>query len=218
MTVKVGGAVESVGSLMKELVSNPRRFRSTDGYERLVELLRQGDEPSELKRLLSEGSPLAGDLLWSAAELDSVEAFVEEASAYLSDADKGTAAYAVEIVLRGARAGHELRAALDQLRICDSAVCEHAVRTLVGQGSQRLIEILEAVGYTWCSDLARKISNGLSREDVERLILDASRDRQVVGVVLATLAWERDSAYASTFAGAKEAWIRDYGEWMANRG
>jgi hypothetical protein len=206
--------MDPVGKLVDELRRSPSRFRATGGYERLLEVLRQGHAPDALKQVLSEGSDVAGDVLWTIAELENVAPFVSEARRYLASPDKGTAAYAMEIVLRGSQESADLREALDQLRVCDVAVCEHAVRTLAGEGLTRLRAILQAAGYGWSRALADKRSGSASRRDIEGLILDTSRDRQVVGVVLATLAWEQDATFADSLTRSDEAWIRDYGEWL----
>lgn len=203
-----------VGKLLDELQMKPRRFRDTGGYERLLDALREGQSPDALKQALSAPSDVAGDLLWTVAELETVEPFVSEALQYLSSSDKGTAAYAMEIVLRGGQHSADLRAAFDQLRVCDVVVCRGAVQSLAGAGLTRLMEILEATGREWCCALAETLSDQIYREEIERLILDTSRDRQVVGLALATLAWEQDPTYASSFACSDEAWIRDYGEWL----
>lgn len=203
-----------IGKLVEELRRNPSRFRATGGYDRLLEALRQGHAPDDLKQLLRQGSDVAGDLLWTVAELETVQPFVSEACQHLSSPDKGTAAYAMEVVLRGSQHSDDLRAVLDRLRVCHVAVCEHAVRTLAGQGVGRLREVLDAAGYTWSRALADRLSRSLSRGEIEGLIFDTSRDRQVVGVVLATLAWEQDATFAGAMADADEAWVRDYGEWL----
>jgi hypothetical protein len=206
--------MNAVDKLVDELRANPKRFRATGGYERLIEALREGHAPDALKKILSESSDVAGDLLWTIAELETVEPFVSEAIQYLSSSDKGTAAYAIEIVLRGGKYSADLRAVLDQLRDCDVAVCEHAVRTLAGLGLTRLIEILEATGSEWCGALAKTLSDQIYREEIERLVLHTYRDRQVVGLALATLAWEQDPTYTNSIMRSGEAWIRAYGEWL----
>jgi hypothetical protein len=205
-----------VRKLVNELRTSPSRFRATGGYERLLEVLRKGYAPEAMKEILGEGSDVAGDLLRTITELEAVRPFVSEARRYLTSPDKGTAAYAMEIVLRGGQESADLRAALDGLRVCDVVVCEHAVRTLAAEGLTRLREVLEASGYRWGYDLANKLSSPVSRREIEGLILDTSRDRQVVGLVLATLAWEQDATFADSFACSDEAWIREYGEWLCS--
>lgn len=130
--------MDPVAELVGQLRENPSRFRDTGGYERLLRALRQGAAPDALQQALRDGTDLAGDLLWTIAELERVEPFVVQALQYLSSRDKGTAAYAMEIVLRGGREPDDLRAAFDQLHSCDDAVCQHAVRALAGAGLARL--------------------------------------------------------------------------------
>lgn len=125
-----------IEKLMEELRNNPRRFRTTGGYERLIEALEDGHSHDSLKQILSEPSDIAGDLLWTVAELDTVEPFVSVALLHLSSEDKGTAAYAMEIVLRGGEGREDFRAVFDRLQVCDVAICEHAVRVLVAGGTQ----------------------------------------------------------------------------------
>lgn len=206
--------MDPVQELMAELRKNPNRFRATDGYERLLAVLNEGHSVNALKTTLREGSDAAGDLLWTVAQLASVESFVPEACEHLSSPDKGTAAYAIEIVLRGGDDVASLRAAFDCLRVCDVAVCEHAVRTLAGDGLGRLREVLGTAGHTWSVALAGELGGAVSRTRIESLILDGSRDRQVVGVALAALARERDPSFSSSFSLSDQPWIRDYGSWL----
>lgn len=206
--------MDPVGELVNELRANPKRFRSTGGYERLLEVLREGRAPDALKEVLEEDSDVAGDLLWTIAELDVVDPFVAQARRHLSSSDKGTAAYAMEILLRGARRGSDLRAALDELRACDVAVCEHAVRTLSAEGLERLRAVLEGAGYAWTRALAARLQNHVPSEEIEGLVSAVSRDRQVVGLVLATLAWQSDAKMAPLLSISGEPWMRNYGEWL----
>src|SRR5512147_970307 len=137
--------MDLVGKLAQQLRESPSRFRARDGYDQLLVALREGHPPSALKQLLNEGpEEVAGDLLWVVAELEDVETFVPEACRHLSSSDTGTVAYAMEILLRGAQESAYLRAAFEKLRACHDAVCEHAVRTLVGEGLNRVKGILEA--------------------------------------------------------------------------
>lgn len=204
-----------VRNLVAELQIDPNRFHATDGYHRLLEALRQGHPSGPLHEVLSKESDTTGDLLWTVAELETVEPFVSDARQHMSSSDRGTAAYAMEIVLRGARGRDDLRTALDTLRTSDAAVCEHAVRTLAGQGVSRLREILEVSNYTWSRTIADKLSDSILRKDIEALVSDSSPDRQVIGLVLATLSWEQDRSYADCFAYSREGWIRAYGEWLS---
>ncbi len=207
--------LDPVGELLKQLEKNPSRFRATGGYERLLDLLREGHAPDALKIVLQGDTEVAGDLLWTIAELEIVSPFVFESMRHLSNPDIGTAAYAMEIVLRGSQDQSQLRTTLQQLNVCDVAVCEHAVRTLAGEGLARLIEILDTVGWTWTTVLGKELSSqALRRQVVEGLVSETSRDRQVLGLVLATLAFEQDPGFAKYLTSSKQAWIREYGEWL----
>jgi hypothetical protein len=207
-----------VSLLVSELRANPVRFRATDGYDRLTRALEAGNNPQALKEYLGEATEFAGDVLWSIAEMEDVTDYVGEALQHLASADKGTAAYAMEIVLR---AGHapELRAVFEQWRVCDEAVCAKAACDLSWQGADRLGELLAAAGEEWCSALALKLSSSsLTRSEIEGLILQPARERQVVGVVLASIARERDASYLELMALSPEAWIREYGDWLSRCG
>lgn len=210
-----------VGKLVDELRENPERFRDNDGYDRLLSTLRAGNDPNALKQALRVSSDLAGDMLWVVAELETVECFVREARTYLSSPDKGAAAYAMEIVLRGGQERADVRAAFEQLRECDVTVCAHAVRTLQGVGITRLIAVLQAAGFEWSCALAKQLAPSmepLCRNDIEglieRLVMSQLRDRQVVGLALATFVWEQDPTHVSFFLCSDEAWIREYGSWL----
>ena len=153
-------ATNLVSLLVSELRADPVRFRATDGYIRLTKALEAGNNPKAVKEYLGEATEFAGDVLWSIAELEDVTDYVGEALHHLASADKGTAGYAMEIVLR---AGHapELRAVFEQWRVCDEALCEKAACDLSWQGTDRLGEVLAAAGEGWCSALALKLSSTL---------------------------------------------------------
>lgn len=206
--------MESARNIVEELVANPRRFRATGGYERMLDLLRRGRASEDLKTVLRDHSDIAGDVLWTVAQLDNVEAFVPEAEMYLSSPDKGTAAYAIEVVLRGGRDTGSLIAALERLQECDLAVCEHAVRTLAGEGLVRITEVLRTAGGAW-SALAKELAvQPVRRETIEALVSHHSRAHQVLGLALVTLACEQDASFADILKVSAEAWIRGYGEWL----
>lgn len=203
-----------VSQLMEELAINPNRFRATGGYQRLLAFLREGNAPDAMKKVLGADSEIAGDLLWTVVQLEDVAPFVSAAERHLSSRDKGTAAYAMEIMLRGSQNPDQLLAVLERLQSCDAVVCEHAVRTLAGEGLTRLTEILEAVGGRWRA-LAKELSNGvIRREVIESLIADTTRDRQVIGLALVTLACEQDRSFADYLMASGETWIREYGKWL----
>lgn len=206
--------MDPIDELVRELEGNPRRFRATGGYERLLGMLRKGYSGDAVKRALGEDRDLAADLLWTVAELESVTPYTAEAAHHISSDDKARAAYAMEIVLRGARDPAQLRAALAQLRSSEDAVCEHAVRVLAGQGLTRVVEILTTGGGAWRTVAADLSRVPLPPEVIEGLVRDPSRDRRVVGVALATLACEQDARWADWLSRINEDWIRDYGEWL----
>ena len=211
-------ATNLVSLLVSELRADPVRFRATDGYIRLTKALEAGNNPTALKEYLGEATEFAGDVLWSIAELEDVTDYVGEALQHLASADKGTAGYAMEIVLR---AGHapELRAVFEQWRVCDEALCEKVACDLSWQGTDRLGEVLAAAGEGWCSALALKLSSTLlTRSEIAGLILHPARERQVVGVVLASIARESDASYLELMALSTEAWIREHGDWLNSCG
>lgn len=206
--------MESASKTIEELVDNPRRFRDTGGYERMLDLLRRGRAVADVKRVIRDHPDIAGDVLWTIAQLDSVDTFVPDAEMYLASDDKGTAAYAMEIVLRGARDAGPLLAALGQLTACDVAVCEHAVRILAGEGLDRLAAILQTAGGVWRALAEELTPDPVRRETIESLISRGSRAHQVLGLTLATLAYEKDGSFAGVLKRSTESWIRGYGEWL----
>lgn len=208
---------DAVRELLAERRRTPDRFRATGGFERLLSLLQIGSAPAAFNDALAEHADHAGDLLWTVVQLDDVAPFVTASIPYLQNPDKATTAYAMEKVLRGARTEMQLRAALDHLASCDIAVCEHAVRTLVGEGLIRIVEIFQVGGWPWAATLAESLLLRSFRfEILEDLISDSSRERQIVGDVLATLAWEGDRRAAKSLRCSSHDWIRDYGRWLEN--
>lgn len=208
--------MESVSKTIEGLIANPHRFRATGGYERLLSFLRKGRGSDAVRRVLKGHSEIAGDVLWTVAQLENVAPFVAEAETYLSSDDKATAAYAMEVVLRGAQDAGPLLAALERLRSCDVAVCEHAVRTLAGEGLDRLVEVLRTAGGAWCV-LAKVLESGpVRREMIESLVLHDSRDHQVLGLAMVTLACEQDKTLANVLKRSTENWVQGYGEWLVS--
>lgn len=206
--------MDPVDKAIEDLKRNPRRFRSARGYERLLNLLRDGHAPDAVKGFLRGDSEFVGDVLWVVCELEHVEPYVSEAVLHISDSDKGTAAYALEVVFRGSHDGAELRTALECLNSSHVAVCEHVVRVLSGQGLARLRRILQATGWSWAIELADASSGGwLPREMVEELLSD-KQARQVLGAVLATLAIEKSASAMKVLQNSEQAWIREYAAWL----
>lgn len=207
--------MDPVRELVDQLERNPRRFQSTRGYDRLLDALRKGNAPDAVKQALQRNPDFSGDLLWTIAELDDVSAFASDAVHHIKSPDKGTAAYALEIVLRGSMDRGELREAVQVLNSCELVVCEHAVRILAGQGLTRLVEILKLAALDWTLPLAKELSvPPVRRELIEGLVSDPSHDRQTVGAALATLAFELDPSFSDLLKLSEEPWIREYGAWL----
>lgn len=206
--------MKPASKIVEEIATNPHRFRATGGYERMLDFLRKGLAFADVKALLRDHSDVAGDVLWTVAQLDNVEPFVHDAETYLSSQDKAAAAYAMEIVLRGARDAGPLRAALEHLPTCDVAVCEHAVRTLAGEGLVRVIEILRTAGGVWRAFAGELAHGPIRRETIERLASHRSRALQVLGLALLTLACEQDRDLLNLLKVSTEGWIREYGKWL----
>lgn len=207
--------MDPVSKAIEDLERNPKRFLATEGYERLVNLLRDGHAPDAVKRFLRGNSELVGDILWVVCELESVEPYVSEALLHISDSDKGTAAYAIEVVLRGSRSAAELRTLFERLRSSHAAVCAHAARVLAEQGVLRVIEVLRATGLAWAATMADNLSRGsLPDETVKDLLTDGGQERQVLGVALATLAIEKSASAMKVLQNSEQAWIREYAAWL----
>lgn len=207
--------MDPIRGLLHELERDPSRFRATDGYDRLLRRLWEGDSPAAIKEALCGDAEFVGDLLATVADLESVDSFVFEAARHLASEDKGTAAYAMEIVLRGTLDPKLLGTVFERLSTCDVAVCEHAVRILAAQGLSRVGKVLEAAGLTWSAAYAETFLHNLpQRELIEELASHTARDRQIVGAVLATLASERDPKFAEYLERSDHAWVRDYGQWL----
>lgn len=207
--------MDPIRKTIAEIRQNPSRFRATNGYGRLLDLLEEGCAPDALKQELRARAESASDLLWTIVQLDNVEPYVSEASQYISSVDKATAAYAIEIVLRSSKDPVQLRIALESLRSCDVAVCEHAIRTLAAEGLKRASEVFAAAGWDWAVAITDELfENPLSLKVVGDLVADMGRDRQIVGLILATLAMEKGQVVADCLKHSTHAWIRDYGEWL----
>ncbi|MEM6791926.1 MAG: hypothetical protein AAF715_30685 [Myxococcota bacterium] len=202
--------------LVSELETNPARFKVRGGYERLLKALRDPTNSAEsVCRALRVHTDYTGDILWTICELEHVEAFVRDASEHISDADPGTAAYAVEIVLRGAHDDNTLQKIVDCLISReDYAVVEHAVRTLSGEGLARIEQVFLATGWPWVSQTLEEIHHHpFELETIQALIEEDRADRRFLGVVLATLASEEDERGIELLENSTQQWIREHGEW-----
>ena len=82
--------MDPVSEIVAELEQNPSRFRATDGYERLLNRLRDGYAPDAVKQVLRGEAAFVGDLLWTVVQLDSVEPYVSEAVRHISSPDNAT--------------------------------------------------------------------------------------------------------------------------------
>lgn len=202
-----------VDMLLGQLRQNPKRFSATDGYDRLLSLLRDGIGAQSMRDALRTAGPLAGDLLWTVCELESTEPYASAATAYVRDPDRGTAAYAVEAVLRGSRQQEHIRGVFEGLRDCDAPVRNHAVRVLARLGLDQLAGIFELAGWAWASLLVGQLQKEpLQRETVERLLATESVDCHIVAALLATLADDEDSVFLNQLRHASSPWVREYAE------
>jgi hypothetical protein len=181
---------------LQELKSDPRRFQKTGGYERLLKLLETGGSPAAVKDLLREGGEFVGDILWTVCELDDLGPYVEDAAPHVRDPDRGTAAYAIEILLRAAEQRDHLMFALQALESAPIPVAEHAALVLAGQGPVRAREVFQRGDWPWAAELVGELLQGSASSDViatiKTLIADSRPARVLVGLLLATLASEQD--------------------------
>jgi hypothetical protein len=204
-------SIDMIRTIVKELRSNPRRFQRAGGYQRLLSLLEEGYSPEPVKELLREDSSFVGDVLWTVCELDNVAPYVEDAALHMGAADRGTAGYAVEVVLRGAQDSAHLRAALSLLESAPAPVREHAVFVLASQGLARVREIFLLGNWEWAARIADDALSGpLDLEGTLKPLVDDSRAaHQLVGLTLATLAAERDERAVQIVEESRSEWARD---------
>ncbi|MEO0460608.1 MAG: hypothetical protein AAF219_07180 [Myxococcota bacterium] len=209
---------EAADSVFDELSNRPERFKATGGYDRLIGLLTQGSRSDihTAKQLLQKRTEYTGDLLWALCELDDLEPYVSEALLHTDDSDPGTAAYAVEVVLRGAVDPDQFRLALDHsVSSDDDAVVEHAARVLAGFRFHEIIEQFTAIGWSWAARAAEELNREPSRlEPVRDLVTNSEPDRHFFGVVLATLASRSNARAALLLRESSRAWARDHGQWL----
>lgn len=202
-----------VDTLLAELRGNPERFCETDGYERLLRLLRNGIGIQSMSDAVRTAGPLAADLLWTVCELESTEPYASAAAAYVRDSDKATAAYAVEAVLRGSRRQEHIRGVFEGLRDCADAVREHATLVLARLGLGQLAGIFELAGWAWASLLVAQLQKEpLRHETVERLLATESVDCHIVAALLVTLAGYENPVFLDQLRYASSSWIRHYAE------
>jgi len=172
-------------------------------------LLEEGHAPDALEELLAEESSFLGDLLWTVCELEDVERYVEKAALHLGAADPGTAAYAFEILLRGARDGARLEQGLNLLGAAPAPVREHAVIVLASQGLARVREIFDLAGWRWAAEVVDGVRNGERKveEMVRELVADPGEERRLVGLVLATAASEHNDGALRILEQSDLEWV-----------
>jgi hypothetical protein len=206
--------LDPVRSTLEELKANPQRFQRRGGYERLLALIEEGHPPDALEDLLGEESSFAGDLLWTVCELEDVERYVAKAAIHLSASDPGTAAYAFEVLLRGARDGACLEMGLNLLRSVPVPVREHAALVLASQGLVRAKEVFRLADWNWAADLVDEFADGSRTVEatVDALVNDPRGDRQLVGLVLATVSSEQNEGALRVLEQSEAEWLRNFAE------
>lgn len=184
---------DPVRTTLEELRSDPSKFQKRGGYERLVGLLESGNSPLAVDEFLRDDSDLAGDVLWAVCELDDLGPYVQAAARHLNARDPGTAAYAIEILLRAAEDKGYLQAALRQLQSAPAPVRDHAALVLAGQGLNRARDVFRLGAWAWAAELTDGLLDGSRSPEaaVEALAADLRQDRLLVGLTLATIASEQ---------------------------
>jgi hypothetical protein len=204
--------MDSVRTLMEELKSNPHRFQKCDGYGRLLKLLRDGHSPLAVKELLQGNAEFVGDLLWTVCELDDLAPYAEEAVGHIDDPDRGTAAYAIEVVLRAAHDGDSLGAVLRRLEAAPIPVREHAVLVLASEGLVRARDVFRLGNWAWADVLLDGLLDG-SRDaeaTLRALLGDSREDRLLVGLMVAALASEHDDRAVRILEQSEREWVPDF--------
>ncbi len=203
---------DPVRNLLEELKSDSRRFQRTGGYERLLRLLDGGCSPVAVKELLAEGGTYTGDILWTVCELDDLHPYVGEAVRHIADPDRGTSAYAIEVLLRAANDDAHLKAALHSLQAAPIPVAEHAAVVLASQGLLRAREVFQSGDWQWAALLMDELLSG-SRDaetTIKALVAEPDQSRVFVGLVVATIASEQNERAVAALEESEVAWIRDF--------
>lgn len=204
--------LDPVHATLEELKSSPDRFQSTGGYDRLRALLAEGYPSRALEELLAQESSFVGDLLWTVCELEDVARYVEKAVLHLSAADPGTAGYAFEVLLRGARDSEYLQVGLNSLRSAPTSVREHAILVLASLGFGRAREVFELGSWSWAAELIDEIADG-SRSagaTADTLVTDPRAERQFVGLLLAVVGSEQEECALRALEQSEAEWIRSF--------
>jgi len=205
--------MDPVRKILEELKANPHRFQRTDGYRRLLELLRDGNSPLAVKELLRGDASFIGDILWTVCELDDLEPYVEEAALHVDAPDRGTAAYAIEVLLRAADGSALLDVALARLESAPLPVREHAILVLAAQGIARARDVFRLGNWAWAAAVMDELLDQ-SRDPeirVKTLVADSRQDHLLVGLVIATLVSEKDGRAVRVLEDSELEWVRDFG-------
>ena len=204
--------MDPVRNILEELKADPERFQKTAGYQRLLALLQSGHSPIAVKELLSGDAPFVGDILWTVCELDNPQPYVEEAARHVAASDRGTAAYAIEVLLRGAQESDILEVALGCLETAPLPVLEHAILVLAAQGISRARDVFRLGNWPWAAILMDKLLDGsrVQESAVRALITDPRQDHLMVGLVLATIASEKDRRASLILQRSELEWVRDF--------
>jgi hypothetical protein len=204
--------MDPVRNILEELKADPHRFQRTDGYRRLLELLQARHSPLAIKELLRGDDTFVGDILWTVCELDDLEPYVEEASHHIDAQDPGTAAYAIEVLLRAAHKSDLLKVALGRLESAPLPVREHAILVLAAQGMTRAGDVFRLGNWTWAAALMDGLLDRSHDPEttLKSLVDDSRQDRVLVGLVVATIASETDERAVRILDQSEQEWVRDF--------
>jgi hypothetical protein len=206
--------MDPVSAILEQLKADPSGFQRSGGYERLLALLQEGHSPASVKALLTGNDSFIGDLLWTVCELDDQEPYIEESARHIDSSDPGTAAYAIEVLLRAAQGSKQLQAALQRLESAPVPVLEHSILVLASQGLSRAREVFSLGGWTWAAALIDELLRGSRHLEatLETLASDRRQDRVLVGLVVATVASEKDGRAVRILEESKLDWVRKFAE------
>jgi len=205
--------MDPVRKILQELEADPDRFQRTEGYRRLCELLQDRNSPLAVKELLRGHASFIGDILWTVCELDDLEPYVEEAALHIDDPDRGTAAYAIEVLLRAADENDVLEAALARLESAPLPVREHAILVLAAQGIARARDVFSLGNWPWAAAVMDDLLDESHDPEtmVKTFIADCRPDHLLVGLVIATLVSEKDGRAVRVLEHSELDWVRDFG-------
>lgn len=169
-----------------------------------------------MKELLCGDAGFIGDVLWTVCELDDPSPYAEEAARHIDDPDPGTAAYAIEVVLRASHDSNRLGAVLRRLEVAPIPVREHTVRVLAGEGLLRARDVFRLGNWTWAAVLLDELQDKSGNAEaglatLRALVGDSREDRLLVGLMVAALASERDDRAIRILEQSERQWVRDFG-------